>query len=127
MPPALLVRLYDIEEISATRRPLPSAATPASKKRPAGGARPEPSAREARRDGTAGRAAGALDEEQAANFLRALEMSEDDDSFPTRVAWELQSELWSQQTVEVCVGGERGLLSEAQECADVVVYISCVV
>lgn len=104
MPTALLARLYDIEEISATRRPLPSMSL-ASKKRTAGsGARPDPSAREARRDRT-GRAEG-LEDEEVENFLTALEMAEHEDCFPSRVAWELQSEFWLQDDVEVRRGDE---------------------
>lgn len=103
MPAVLLARLYDIEELSAARQPLPPP-KPATKKRTAEGARPpELSAREvARRDG-ADRAAGGLEDEEAVNFLRAFEMSEEEDSFPARVAWELQREFWAQQAVEVCV------------------------
>lgn len=109
VPTALLARLYEIEEISATRRPLLSATTPSSKKRAVGGARPESSARGAGRDRAAGQAGG-LEDEEAANFLRAFEMSEDEDSFPTRVAWELQSEFWSQQqAVEVIASRDGGV------------------
>lgn len=96
VPAALLSRLYDIEEISATRLPLQSG-TPASKKRAAGGARPEPPDSETRREG--------LGDEEAANFLRAFGMSEDENSFPARVAWELQSEFWPQPAAEVRDGG----------------------
>eukprot|EP00752_Nemacystus_decipiens_P013317 g11795.t2 len=99
VPSALLARLYDIEEISATRRPLQSPET-ASKKRTAGGARPQTSGREARRVRPAGRTEEGLEDEEAANFLRAFEMSEDEGSFPTRVAWELQAEFWPHQAVE---------------------------
>eukprot|EP00903_Cladosiphon_okamuranus_P020041 g18408.t1 len=90
VPAALLARLYDIEEISATRQPL-TPPTQASKKRTAEGARQKLVVDEVARG---------LEDEEAVNFLRAFEMSEDEDSFPTRVAWELQSEFWSQQAAE---------------------------
>lgn len=107
VPAALLRRLYEIEEISSTRRPLRSVSD--STKR-AVGPRKRMSAREVARDRAGGaRGESGLKEEEAVNFLKAFEMSEcDDEGFPTRLAWELQSEFWPQNTaVEVTGTGVK--------------------
>ncbi|CAM9863941.1 unnamed protein product, partial [Pylaiella littoralis] len=95
MPSALLRRLYDIEELSAERQPLPTAS--AQRKTMAGGGQ-QPSVRRPR--------GGAADQEdrpgrdEAIKFLKAVGTAGDEESFPARLAWELQSQLWPQQ-VEV--------------------------
>lgn len=60
---------------------------------------------------------GGLDEEEAANFLKVFEMSEDHDSFPTRVAWELQSEFWPQPAAEVTVCCRETRMVRSSRCS----------
>jgi len=96
VPTALLRRLYEIEDISTSRHPLPTSSTLCNALRGDTSA----SARK-------GQEGGGLSQEEASNFLQAFEMSGDGDEFPARVAWELQSEFWAQQDVEVMPAQNR--------------------
>lgn len=96
VPGALLRRLYEIEEMAA-RRPLPTA-TSSSKTAVLTTGR-KSSAQKLGRDRIDEK--GLLERDEAVNFLKAFAMSEDGDSFPTRLAWELQSEFWPQEDAQV--------------------------
>lgn len=92
MPRALLRRLYNIQDISVTRQPLP---TPPTVKKTGRGPPVSRVGREREDEG------GALERDEALSFLEAFEMAVDGDSFPMRVAWELQNEYWQQKEIEV--------------------------
>ncbi|CAM9817493.1 unnamed protein product, partial [Hapterophycus canaliculatus] len=96
VPSALLRRLYEIEEILATRQPLPRATSVSRTTMMAAGC--GSSARSLGRDGTYEK--GTLGRDEALNLLKAFEMSGDGDSFPTRLAWDLQSEFWPQEDAQ---------------------------
>ncbi|CAM9626039.1 unnamed protein product [Ectocarpus sp. 6 AP-2014] len=92
VPRALLRRLYSIQDISVTRQPLP---TPPTVQKAGRGPSVSRVGRERQDEG------GALELDEAKSFLEAFEMAADGDSFPMRVAWELQNEFWQQNEIEV--------------------------
>ncbi|CAM9614537.1 unnamed protein product [Ectocarpus sp. 12 AP-2014] len=92
VPRALLRRLYNIQDISVTRQPLP---TPPTVQKAGRGSSVSTVGRERQDEG------GALELDEAKSFLEAFEMAADGDSFPMRVAWELQNEYWQQSKIEV--------------------------
>lgn len=92
VPRALLRRLYNIQDISVTRQPLP---TPPIVQKAGLGPSVSRVGREREDEG------GALERDEAIAFLEAFEMAADGDSFPMRVAWELQNEFWQQKEIEV--------------------------
>lgn len=105
MPRALLRRLYSIQDISVTRQPLP---TPPTIQKAGRGPSVSRVGREREDEG------GALDLDEAKSFLEAFDMAADGDSFPMRVAWELQNEFWQQNEIEVMSTFQVKCTSEPQ-------------
>lgn len=92
VPSMLLRRLYEIEDISS-RRQMPPGFHDSRRRKAEVTKLLQGNDWEEDSEG--------LGREEAINFMEAFALSEDGDSFPAQVAWELQSKLWMQPHVEV--------------------------